>query len=73
MKTGYYQKYIITLYYHSYHIIIIIIVIIYDIILIKEYKNVNFNETFVKLLSEFVCSRRFLSRPRCSGHLQPVW
>lgn len=41
MKTGYYQKYIIILSY-SYHIIIII-VIIYDIILIKEYKNVNFN------------------------------
>lgn len=36
MKTGYYQKYIIIFYYH-----IIIIVIIYDIILIKEYKNVT--------------------------------
>lgn len=35
MKTSYYQKYIIIFYYH-----IIIIVIIYDIILIKEYKNV---------------------------------
>lgn len=43
MKTGYNQKYIIILSY-SYHIIIII-VIMYDIILIKEYKNVNFNET----------------------------
>lgn len=29
--------------------------------------------TLMKLLREFVCSRRFLSRPWCSVHLQPVW